>query len=97
MSLRAQSVPQQAKDTENIADKPEEPPIPTGAKPKREEVTQSVVVMDKLYNDTKKHLSLQGEIDPDMSELEVSAKVIWNLRDTISIDQVISLTNDSVQ
>ena len=53
--------------------------------------------MDKLYNDTKKHLSLQGEIDPDMSELEVSAKVIWNLRDTISIDQVISLTNNSVQ
>ena len=49
--------------------------------------------MDKLYNDTKKRLSLQGEIDTDMSDLEVSAKVIWNLHDTISIDQVISFTN----
>ena len=92
MSFRAHSVSYQAKDTGNVADKPEGPPIPTGAKPKREEVTQSVMVMDKLYNDTKKRLSLQGEIDPDMSDLEVSAKVIWNLRDTISIDQVISLT-----
>ena len=55
------------------------------------------MVMDKLYNETKERLSNKGEIDPEMSELEVSAKVIWNLRDTISIDQVSSLTNDSVQ